>query len=61
MFWKILLLILILIVLYVVLLSFVYRDYLKTSEYGSIGIWGKRGNGKTTLMQMYNMQYTLAG
>ena len=59
--FKILILCLILFFLYVLLLSFVYRDYILTSEYGSSLIFGKRGNGKTTTMQKYNMIYSLRG
>lgn len=57
MFLKLLFWILIFFIFLFVLFSFVYRDFLKSSLYGSMGVWGKIGTGKTTLIQKFNKSY----
>lgn len=41
--------------------SYIYRDFLKSSLYGSWGFWGKVGTGKTTMINKFNMKHYEAG
>ena len=53
--------ILILFVLWFLLESVIYRDFLATSDYGVWLITGKMGSGKTTLEQRFACEYGLRG